>query len=36
MKRFFHISRWLHKYVGLLLILFLMWMSISGVLMNHP
>lgn len=36
MKRFFHISRWLHKYVGLLLILFLMWMSVSGVLMNHP
>lgn len=26
----------MHKYVGLALILFLMWMSLSGVLMNHP
>lgn len=36
MKRLFRLSRWLHKYVGLLLILFLMWMSVSGVLLNHP
>jgi hypothetical protein len=32
----FKISKWLHKYIGLALILFLMWMSLSGVLMNHP
>lgn len=36
MKRIFKISKWLHKYIGLALILFLMWMSLSGVLMNHP
>jgi hypothetical protein len=37
MLRFlFKISKWLHKYIGLLLILFLIWMSLSGVLMNHP
>ncbi len=30
------ISKWLHKYLGLILILFLMWMSLSGVLLNHP
>lgn len=29
-------SRWLHKYFGLVLLLFLAWMSISGVLLNHP
>ncbi|GBC62385.1 PepSY domain-containing protein [Desulfonema ishimotonii] len=32
----FKISKWLHKYVGLLLLLFLMWMSATGVLLNHP
>ncbi len=36
MKRLFRLSRWIHKYVGLLLLLFLAWMSLSGVLMNHP
>lgn len=30
------ISRWLHKYLGLVVILFLIWMSISGILLNHP
>ena len=29
-------SRWLHKYIGLFLILFLMWMSLSGIVLNHP
>lgn len=29
-------SKWLHKYLGLVLLLFLGWMSISGVLLNHP
>jgi hypothetical protein len=36
MKKILNISKWLHKYIGLALILFLMWMSLSGVLMNHP
>ncbi len=36
MKRLFRLSKWLHKYVGLVLLLFLSWMSLSGVLMNHP
>lgn len=29
-------SKWLHKVLGLALILFLIWMSLSGVLLNHP
>lgn len=29
-------SKWLHKVLGLGLILFLVWMSLSGVLLNHP
>ena len=36
MKRIFKISKWFHKYLGLALILFLMWESVSGILMNHP
>jgi hypothetical protein len=36
MKRLFKISKACHKYLGLLLILFLMWMSVTGVLLNHP
>ncbi len=32
----FNKSKWLHKYIGLGIILFLMWMSISGILLNHP
>lgn len=32
----FRKSKWLHKFAGLVLIIFLMWMSISGILMNHP
>lgn len=36
MRLLFRTSRWLHKYVGLLLIVFAIWMSASGILMNHP
>ena len=36
MKTLSNLSKWLHKYFGLFLILFLMWMSLSGVLLNHP
>ena len=32
----FQISRWLHKYVGLFLIVFCVWESVSGILLNHP
>lgn len=36
MNKLFKKSKWLHKYLGLLLIIFLMWESISGILLNHP
>lgn len=36
MKWLFRKSKWIHKYIGLLLILFAVWMSISGILLNHP
>ena len=36
MKWLFRTSKWIHKYLGLLLILFIGWMSVSGILMNHP
>jgi hypothetical protein len=36
MKRLFRISRLLHKYIGLLLLLVLMVMSATGILLNHP
>ncbi len=29
-------SKWLHKYFGLILIVFFIWMSVSGILLNHP
>ncbi|PID93263.1 MAG: hypothetical protein CSA95_08390 [Bacteroidetes bacterium] len=35
-KRFFRLSKWYHKYPGLLLILFVGWMAVSGILLNHP
>lgn len=36
MKKLYRKSRWLHKYLGLFLVLFLMWMSVSGIILNHP
>ncbi len=36
LKRFFRTSRWLHKYVGLLLIVYGVLMGVSGILVNHP
>lgn len=30
------LSKWIHKYVGLLLLVFIVWMSVSGILLNHP
>jgi hypothetical protein len=35
-KLLFKTSKWIHKYVGLVLVLFLLWMSTSGILLNHP
>ena len=35
-NKLYKTSRWVHKYPGLLLLLFFIWMSISGVLLNHP
>lgn len=36
MKRLFHISRWLHKYIGLLLSAVLILLATTGILLNHP
>ncbi len=35
-KKIYKISHWIHKYLGLILLLFLAWMSLSGVILNHP
>ena len=35
-KTLYRKSRWLHKILGLILIPFLIWMSISGIILNHP
>ena len=36
LRKVFKKSKWIHKWFGLILILFLIWMSISGILLNHP
>lgn len=36
MKWLYRKSRWIHKYIGLFVIIFVIWMSISGILLNHP
>lgn len=36
MNKLFKLSKTLHKYLGLILFLFLAWMSLSGILLNHP
>lgn len=35
-KKIYKISHWIHKYFGLIFLLFMAWMSISGILLNHP
>ncbi|PWJ40009.1 PepSY-associated TM helix domain-containing protein [Sediminitomix flava] len=35
-KRTYKLAKSWHKYIGLALSLFLIWMSISGVILNHP
>ncbi len=36
LKQMFRTSKWLHKYVGLLLLLYGLLMGLSGILVNHP
>lgn len=36
LKRIFKISKAIHKYLGLFLVLYLIWMTITGVILNHP
>ncbi|TKG94330.1 hypothetical protein EYV94_13695 [Puteibacter caeruleilacunae] len=35
-KRIYKISRWIHKYFGLIVLLFMSWMSLTGIFLNHP
>ncbi len=35
-KWIFGKSKWLHKYIGLFIILFLIWSAFSGIILNHP
>lgn len=32
----YRVSKWVHKYTGLVLSLFILWMAASGILLNHP
>ncbi len=34
--RFSSILQWLHKYFGLLALIYCVWMALSGILLNHP
>ncbi|MFA5512058.1 MAG: PepSY-associated TM helix domain-containing protein [Candidatus Kapaibacterium sp.] len=36
MKKLYKISKWIHKWLSLLLSVFLIWMAFSGILLNHP
>jgi hypothetical protein len=36
MRSVFRVSRWLHKYVGLVLLLYFLLEGSSGILLNHP
>lgn len=36
MKKIYKTSKWIHKWLSIILSLFLIWMSISGILLNHP
>jgi hypothetical protein len=36
MKKIYKVSKWIHKWISIILSLFLIWMSISGILLNHP
>lgn len=34
--KIFKKSKWIHKYLGLIVLTFLTWMSITGIILNHP
>lgn len=36
LKWLFLKSKWIHQYIGLFLILFLIWSALSGIILNHP
>lgn len=36
MKRTFRFSRFLHKWLGITVCLYFIWMSITGIIINHP
>ncbi len=36
LKLFFKISKKIHKYIGLFLVVYMFYMSLSGILLNHP
>ncbi len=36
LKKIFNKSKWLHKYIGLIFIIFLILECISGIILNHP
>lgn len=35
-RALFKSSKWIHKFFGLAILIFAVWMSISGILLNHP
>lgn len=35
-RALFRSSKWIHKFFGLAVLIFAVWMSISGILLNHP
>ena len=36
MKKVYKVSKWIHKWLSIILSVFLIWMSLSGILLNHP
>lgn len=36
MKKIYKISKWLHKWSSIIISILLIWVSISGILLNHP
>jgi len=35
-KLIFRFSRFIHKYLGLIALVYFLWMGVSGILLNHP
>ncbi|MBX3042543.1 MAG: PepSY domain-containing protein [Candidatus Kapabacteria bacterium] len=36
MKKVYKVSKWLHKWSSIIISVLLIWMSISGIILNHP